>query len=93
MSHTIELRLAASKALERMRARGFAEAQVTAVSSRQDEVNLALNEASLLRSTDATRMALVGIVDRRRAATEITDLRDESVQGGIEALYAAAQAA
>ena len=44
MSHTIELRSASTRALERMRALGFSEAQVTAVSSRQDEVNLALNE-------------------------------------------------
>ena len=93
MDHAIELRSAAAKALERMRARGFAAAQVTTVSARQDEVNLALSEPSLLRSTEATRMALVGIVDGRRAATEITDLREEAVQKGIEALHATAQAA
>jgi PmbA protein len=92
MSHTIELHSAAGRALERMRARGFSDAQVTAVSSRQDEVNLALNEASLLRSTDSTRIALIGIVDGRRAATEITDLREESVQKGVDALFATAEA-
>ena len=93
MDQAIELRSSAAKALDRMRARGFAQAQVTTVSARQDEVNLALSEPSLLRSTDATRMALVGIVDGRRAATEITDLGDESVREGIDALYATAQAA
>jgi PmbA protein len=93
MSHTIELRAAAGKALDRMRARGFSQAQATAFSTRQDEVNIALSEPSLLRSTDATRLALVGIVDGRRAATELTDLRDESVQKGVDALFATAQAA
>ena len=93
MSHATELRAAASKALEGMRARGFTEAQVTAVSQRQDEVNIALTEPSLLRSTDSTRLGLVGIVDGRRAATEISDLRDEAVRKGIDALFSTAQAA
>ena len=90
MSHTIELRNAATKALEQMRARGFEQAQVTAVATRQDEVNIAHGEASLLRSTDSRRMGLVGIVDGRKAATELTDLRDEAVREGVEALFAAA---
>lgn len=84
---------AAVRALERMRARGFDGAQVTAVATRQDEVNIAQGEPSLLRTTDARRMALVGIVDGRKAATELTDLGDASVGEGIESLLAAARSA
>jgi PmbA protein len=93
MSHTIELRNAAAKALERMRAQGFQEAQVTAVATRQDEVSIAHGEPSLLRSTDSRRLGLLGIVDGRKAATELTDLSDESVRQGVEALFASAKAA
>lgn len=83
----------AQRALELMRSRGFDEAQVTAASTRQDELNIADNEPSLLRSTDVSRLALTGIVDGRRAATTLTDLRDEAVRAGIDALLAAAKAA
>ena len=93
MSQANELRDAAANALERMRAAGFQQAQATAVSTRQDEVNIALTEPSLLRSTDARRLGLVGIVDGRRASTELTDLRDVAVREGVEALLAAAKAA
>jgi hypothetical protein len=56
-------------------------------------VNIAHGEPSLLRSTDSRRMGLTGIVDGRKAATELTDLSDESVRQGVEALFAAAKAA
>ena len=93
MSPAIELRAAAARALDQMRARGFQQAQATAVSARQDEVNIALTEPSLLRSTDALRLGLVGIVDGRRASTELTDMSDASVREGVEALLVAAKAA
>jgi PmbA protein len=93
MSHTIELRVAAAKALEQMRARGFDHAQVSAVATRQDEVNISRGEPSLLRSTDSRRMGLTGIVDGRKAATRLTDLSDDAVRAGIETLLAAAKAA
>ena len=93
MSHTIELRTAATRALEQMRKRGFEHAQVTAMATRQDEVNIAHGEPSLLRSTDARRMGLVGIVDGRKAATEVSDLGETSVREGIDALFAAAKSA
>src|SRR5690606_39057578 len=83
----------AARALGRMRERGFDEAQATATAVRQDEVNIAHNEASLFRSTDATKLMLVGIVDGRRAATEVTDLRDEAIGEAVDALLAAAKAA
>lgn len=93
MTHTIELKSAAARALERMRASGFDEAQVTAAAMRQDEVNIQRTEPSLLRSTDSRRLMLTGIVDGRRATTDLTDLRDESVRAGVESLLAAARSA
>jgi PmbA protein len=93
MSQANELSGAARRALEQMRARGFDQAQATAVAVRQDEVNIARSEPSLLRSTDYRKLALVGIVGGRRAGTEITDLREEAVKEGVELLFAAARSA
>lgn len=87
------LREKAVSALALMKARGFDQAQVTASSTRQDELNIADNEPSLLRSTDVSRLSLTGIVDGRRASTNLTDMRDEAVRAGIGALLAAAHAA
>ena len=49
----ISLRDTAEAALAVMHSRGFEEAQVTVATIRQDELNIADNEPSLLRSTDA----------------------------------------
>ena len=56
MTHATGLRDTAASAIEQMRARGFQQAQATAAAARQDEVNIALSEPSLLRSTDAQRL-------------------------------------
>lgn len=93
MGTAMRLRDSAERALALMRARGFDEAQVTAAATRQDELNISDNEPSLLRTTDAHRLALTGIIDGRRAATELTDMGDESMRAGVEALLAAARAA
>jgi PmbA protein len=88
------LRLAAERALERLRARGFEHAQVSAVRVLRDELNLAHNEPSLMRSTESERLALVGLVDARKASTELADLDDAAaLERRIEALHAEALAA
>ena len=56
-------------------------------------MNLADNEPSLLRSTDSRRLSLVGIVDRRKAGTELTDSRPEAVRDCIQSLLSSARAA
>jgi PmbA protein len=89
----ISLRDTVKGALAEMRARGFDEAQATVAARRQDEVNINLNEPSLLRSTDSMRLGLVGILDGRRASTELTDLRADSVREGVQALLASARSA
>ena len=57
----ITLRDSAQGALALMQSRGFDQAQVTAATMRQDELNIADNEPSLLRSTDSGRIILTGI--------------------------------
>ena len=90
---TVALREKALSALALMKTRGFDEAQVSAGTTRQDELNISDNEPSLLRSTDVSRLSLSGIVDGRRASTNLTDLRDEAVRAGVESLLGAARAA
>jgi PmbA protein len=90
---TITLRNTAEGALALMRSRGFDAAQATAAATRMDELSILDDEPSLLRSTDSLRMGLVGIVDGRRAATELTDLRPDAVRETIDGLLAVAKAA
>src|SRR5436853_2495782 len=87
------LRDSAARALEQMRARGFDAAQATASEAHEDELNIEDNVPSLLRTTNRQRLALVGIVEGRRAATEVSDLRDDCVRASIDALRATADAA
>lgn len=73
MEATTDLQAMAEQALASMRAAGFDDAQVTALHQRLDELNIAHNEPSLLRSTEARKLVLLGIVDGRVASTELTD--------------------
>ncbi|HZF78976.1 MAG TPA: metallopeptidase TldD-related protein, partial [Rubrivivax sp.] len=83
----------AEQALALMRAQGFEHAQVDAVVTAQDELNIAHNEPSLLRSTATRRLALLGIVDGRKASTEMSDFAPEQVQERIAGLLADARSA
>ena len=79
--------------LERLRARGFAHAQVQASEERRCELNLAHNEPSLLRSNLARKVAAGAIVDGRRASAQGTDLSEEGLDRLVDELWGAAQAA
>src|SRR5690606_25532125 len=83
----------AEAALALLESRGFDEAQVTLSTVRQDEVNIAQGEPNLMRSTDASRLALVGILGGRRASTELSDLDEDAVRAAVDGLLAAARAA
>jgi PmbA protein len=88
------LRGAAERALALMRAHGFEHAQATVSVTSTEEINVAHNEPSLLRSTELARLALTGIVDRRRASTELTAFDDtEALDAQVAALRADADAA
>jgi PmbA protein len=92
-AQAIELQGLAEGLLERLRARGFAHAQVQASEDRRCELNLAHNEPSLLRSNLARKVAASAIVDGRRASAQGTDLSDEGLERLVDELWSAAQAA
>jgi PmbA protein len=79
--------------LGRLRARGFAHAQVQASEERRCELNLAHNEPSLLRSNLSRKVAASAIVDGRRASAQGTDLSEEGLAQLVDELWGAAQAA
>jgi PmbA protein len=83
----------AERALRLMRARGFDHAQVSASVTQQDEVNFAHDEASLLRSTETQRMSLLGLVDGRKASTELTAFDETALGERIAALIGDARSA
>jgi PmbA protein len=76
-----------------MKSAGFDHAQVTAVSNRLDELNVAHNEPSLMRSTESAKLMLLGIVDGRMASTEVSELGTDAVRERIAGLFNDAQSA
>jgi PmbA protein len=83
----------AARALDAMRKAGFDHAQVTAVHSKVDELAIAHNDPSMLRSTESHKLVLLGIVDGRVASTELTQLDQPVVRERIAALFADAKSA
>lgn len=86
-------RAVAEAALEAMRRQGFDDAMVEANSRSLAELNVAHNEPTLMRGTMTHRLALTGIVDGRRAATEIADTDDDAVRRAVAELLVAARSA
>jgi PmbA protein len=93
MSNTIDLQAIAAQALDLLRAQGFDHAQASATSTAQDELNINLDEPSLLRSTETLKLSLTGIVGGRMASTELSDFSGEALRERIAALFADAQSA
>lgn len=79
--------------LQALLARGFEHAQVTVSERHRQELTLAHNEPSLLRSTEARVLAASAIVDGRRAAAEGNDLSAQGITDFVAALWAAAGSA
>lgn len=84
---------AADRALAVMQRQGFEHAQVSASATTLTELNVAHNEPSLMRSTEQLKLALTGIVDGRKASTELSELADGAVRDRIESLFAEAGSA
>lgn len=94
MDNTLDrLHDAARRALAALASRGFDQAQATASQAMLTELNIDTNRPALLRSTNTRRLALVGITDGRRAATEISDDSDAAIGSAVNALHADARAA
>lgn len=83
----------AEQALALMRRQGFDQAQVDASERRHTELNLALNEPSLLRSGHSHKMALVGMLGGRRASTELAELSGPALADAVTLLWTAVQSA
>ncbi|TDP62462.1 metallopeptidase TldD-related protein [Roseateles toxinivorans] len=84
---------AAEQALALMRAQGFDQAQVSASAVVQDELNIAHNHASLMRSTESQKLSLLGLIDGRKASTELTEFGVEGLRERIASLFADASGA
>lgn len=83
----------AENALERMQGAGFDDSHVSVSISAQDELSIAHNEPSLLRSTESYNIALVGILDGRKASATLTDIAGDAIADAATALYERAQSA
>jgi len=81
------LRDAAERALSMLRKQGFDDAQAGAWITRQDEINIAHNEPSLMRSTEALRLTLSGLVDGRLASTELSTFDDDTIATRVRTLF------
>ncbi len=77
----------ARQVLERLRRRGFDDAQVTVSQTLRRELNVQHNEPSLLRSSDRHKLAVVGLKDGRRASTEGSDLGNEGIAALVDTLW------
>ena len=93
MDIATNLQQAAASALALMTGAGFDHAQVTASHVQLDELNVNHNEPSLLRSTQAWKLSLRGIVDGRTASTELADLAPDAMRAGAARLFADAGSA
>jgi len=81
------------KTLALMRRQGFDAAMVEASAHALVELNVAHDEPALMRSTERHKLSLLGLLDGRRASTEIGDLGDDAVAQAVADLLAAARSA
>lgn len=93
MNGTPSLDDLAAATLERLRARGFEQVQVTAADSARCELNVAHNEPSLMRSNESRKLAATGIVDGRRASADTDDVSAPGVEALVDGLWHAAASA
>lgn len=90
---TMNLENIAASTLERMKKAGFDAGQVDVSVSQQDELNIAYNDPSLLRSTEDYSLSLTGLLDGRKADAALTDLSDQAIAHGITDLFERVQMA
>ena len=83
----------AEEVLAQMRRQGFDAAMVEVSQRSLAELNVAHDEPTLMRSTERHKLALLGLVDGRRASTEADDLGDAAIAVTVAALFAAARSA
>jgi PmbA protein len=76
----------AETTLAKLRKLGFDSSQVTLNIAEQDELNIAHNEPSLLRSTEDYNLSIMAIIDGRRANASLTDLSETAIDARINDL-------
>ena len=84
---SVDINQVAENALAAMKNVGFDDAHVAVGIAEQDELNIAHNEPSLLRSTEDYALSLTGLKDSRKASTAITDLSPDAVEAEIKSLF------
>lgn len=89
----MDINQVAERALKKMTEQGFDDALVRVGLSQQDELNIAISEPSLLRSTEDHSVELTGIVGGRKAAVALTDLSEGEVDQAIAGLFERAEMA
>ena len=89
----MNLQHTAEQALALMRRQGFDAAMVEASTHQLAELNVAHNDPALMRSTERHKLALLGLLDGRRASTEIGDLGADAVAQAVAELLASARSA
>lgn len=89
----MNLQHTAEQALALMRRQGFDAAMADASTYQLAELNVAHNDPALMRSTERHKLALLGLLDGRRASTEIGDLGADAVAQAVAELMAAARSA
>ncbi|HKI73266.1 MAG TPA: TldD/PmbA family protein [Pseudomonadales bacterium] len=90
---SVDIQALAGETLARMKSAGFDDAQVVLTISEQDELNMAHNEPSLLRSTEDYALSLTGLSGGRKATTRLTELDNDSIAHSITTLFERAQLA
>lgn len=78
--------------LNQMIESGFDDARVTIIETEANELNLAHNHVSLMRTTQSVELSLMGIKDAKRAMAKVTSLDTESVSSLIQSMLADAEA-
>ena len=89
----MSLQHTAEQTLALMRRQGFDAAMVEASTYQLAELNVAHNDPALMRSTERHKLALLGLLDGRRASTAIGDLGDAAVAQAVAELLASARSA
>lgn len=89
----MNLQQTTEKALALMHRQGFDAAMVEASEHQLAELNVAHDEPALMRSTARHKLSLLGLLDGRRASTEIGDLSDDAVAQAVTDLLAATRSA
>jgi PmbA protein len=90
---TIDIKNIAEQTLQRMQETGFDDCHVSIGISEQDELNVAHNEPSLLRSTEDYSVSLMGIIDGRKAGAALTDINEGAIANEVAGLFERAQSA